>query len=298
MRGVASWVVFPVVMAGTIAAAVALIPSLGAPRAVVVTQTGAAVCIILSEIFLPHRRAWKRSHGDVRTDLIHAAVSGIGTTQLARPLVNLVVAGFASWLAARVGGALWPVGWPLALQLCLALVVAELPQYWLHRVQHEHPALWRFHAVHHSAPRLYWLNAARFHPIDLLLLYVVGYVPLVALGCPQDVIFLFALFDSVFGMLQHANIQVRLGALNRLFSMAEPHRWHHSRTLTEANSNYGSNLLVWDLVFGTYFLPTDRTPPRDIGIADMPDFPQGYLAQLAAPFRWASMRRDGALKQP
>jgi sterol desaturase/sphingolipid hydroxylase (fatty acid hydroxylase superfamily) len=58
----------------------------------------------------------------------------------------------------------------------------------------------------------------------------------------------------------------------------------------EANTNYGSNLIVWDLVFGTFFLPRDREPPDAIGIADMPDFPRGYLAQLAAPFQWARLR--------
>jgi sterol desaturase/sphingolipid hydroxylase (fatty acid hydroxylase superfamily) len=115
-------------------------------------------------------------------------------------------------------------------------------------------------------------------------------VPLVVLGCPGDVILLFALFDGVFGMLQHCNVAVRLGPLNRIFSMAEPHRWHHSRTLVEANANYGSNLIVWDLVFGTFFLPQDREPPAAIGIAGMEHFPRSYLAQLATPFRWQRLR--------
>ena len=105
---------------------------------------------------------------------------------------------------------------------------------------------------------------------------------------------LFALFDAVFGMLQHCNVDVRLGWLNRVFSMAEAHRWHHSRTIREANTNYGSNLIVWDLVFGTFFLPSDREPPQEIGIADMPGFPTGYLGQLASPFRWRALPRVSA----
>src|SRR6185369_10374642 len=100
------------------------------------------------------------------------------------------------------------------------------------------------------------------------LLYLLGYLPLIALGAPPIVIMLFTLFDAVFGMLQHANLDMRLGPLNYAFSAAEPHRWHHSRTLAEANTNYGSNLIVWDLVFGTFYLPSDREPPAAIGIAD------------------------------
>jgi sterol desaturase/sphingolipid hydroxylase (fatty acid hydroxylase superfamily) len=209
-------------------------------------------------------------------------------------MVRVAGALVAGWLAETIGLRLWPTGWPLAAQLGLALVIAELPQYWLHRLQHEQDWLWRFHAVHHAAPRLYWLNAARFHPVDIWLLYVVGYTPLVILGCPAEVIALFALFDAVFGMLQHANIEIRLGPLNRVFSAAEPHRWHHSRTIREANNNYGSNLIIWDLVFGTFFLPPDREPPTAIGIADLPAFPTGYLAQLAAPFRWRTVKREAA----
>lgn len=290
----AQWLVFPTILGGTIALAIALIAPLGAAVAVAVAQTAGLLAIAAAERVWPHRPAWNRSHGDVGTDALHAVFSGLGTTQLMRP-VALYLGGLgAAALSGAVGARLWPAAWPLPAQLALALVVAEFPQYWLHRWQHRYEGLWRFHAVHHSAPRLYWLNAARFHPLDLGLLYLVGYLPLVLLGCGEEVILLFALFDGVFGMLQHSNVAVRLGPLNWIFSMAEPHRWHHSRTLVEANTNYGSNLIVWDLVFGTFFLPRDREPPEAIGIAGLPDFPRGYLAQLAAPFRWARLRAGAA----
>jgi sterol desaturase/sphingolipid hydroxylase (fatty acid hydroxylase superfamily) len=281
-------------MGGSLAAALLLLPALGAPLAVALVQASAVLAVALLERVLPFRPAWNRSHGDLRTDAVHAAVSGIGTARIVLPGAKIVGALLGARLASMLGGSVWPAGWSLLAQLALALVVAELAQYWWHRLQHEHDLLWRFHAVHHSAPRLYWLNAARFHPLDLGILYAVGILPLVALGCPEDVILLFALFDGVFGLLQHCNIDVRLGALNRVFSMAEPHRWHHSRTIAEANSNYGSNLILWDLVFGTFFLPHERRAPAEIGIAGMPAFPSRYLAQLASPFRWRHVRREAA----
>jgi sterol desaturase/sphingolipid hydroxylase (fatty acid hydroxylase superfamily) len=88
-------------------------------------------------------------------------------------------------------------------------------------------------------------------------------------------------------------VRVRLGPLNYLFSMAELHRWHHARDLHEANTNYGSNLIVWDLVFGTFYWPRDRQPPEDIGIPDLPAFPQGYWGQLLSPFRWRAIQSGG-----
>jgi sterol desaturase/sphingolipid hydroxylase (fatty acid hydroxylase superfamily) len=282
------------ILGGALMLALALSGWVAMPAAVLTAQAAAVVAIALCERVFPYLPQWNRSHGDLRTDVVHAIVSALGTAELVRPLILVAGAVAAGALSQAFGMSLWPSDWPLLVQLGLALVVAELPQYWLHRWQHEHDRLWRFHATHHSAPRLYWLNAARFHPLDLGLLYLVGYVPLVVMGCPPDVILLFALFDAVFGMLQHSNIDVRLGPLNHVFSMAEPHRWHHSRVLEEANSNYGSNLIVWDVVFGTFFLPSGRHPPVSIGIGDMPAFPTGYLAQLASPFRWGRVKREAA----
>lgn len=282
---------FSLILGGTLGLALLLLPRLGAPLTLVVAQGAGAVAVAIAERLRPFRAAWSRSHGDLATDVAHVMVSGGGIAQLARPLAAALGVAIAGALSRHLGLDLWPRAWPLLAQLALALVIAELPQYWLHRWQHEHDWLWRFHAVHHSAPRLYWLNAARFHPVDLGLLYLVGYVPLIALGCPEETIMLFALFDAVFGMLQHCNVDVRLGWLNHVFSMAEPHRWHHSRVLEEANTNYGSNLIVWDLAFGSFFLPADRQPPAAIGIADMPAFPQTWAAQMAAPFRWRALPR-------
>jgi sterol desaturase/sphingolipid hydroxylase (fatty acid hydroxylase superfamily) len=191
-----------------------------------------------------------------------------------------------------IGFALWPMQWPLLLQLLLALVLAELPKYWLHRLEHEWPPLWRIHATHHSAERLYWLNAGRFHPFDLGLDHLVGAGLLILLGCGAPVVALFVLVGSVHGVFQHANLPLRCGPLNWFFSMAELHRWHHNLSPELANHNYGQNLIIWDVVFGTRYLPADVLPTDEIGIRDLPRFPEGLLANLLVPFRWARVARE------
>jgi sterol desaturase/sphingolipid hydroxylase (fatty acid hydroxylase superfamily) len=263
---------------------------LGAPIATTLAIGGGVLAIVASEWVWPHERTWLRSHGDVTTDILHGSFSDYVCKQLVRAVTQGVSVLLAGMLATRFGGGLWPVAWPLVLQLALALLVVELAQYWLHRAEHHWDGLWRFHATHHSAPRLYWLNAARLHPVDAALLYLTSFTLLVVLGCPPIVIALFAVFDAVFGVIQHANIHLPLGPLSWVFSTPELHRWHHSRVLEEANANYGSNLIVWDLVFGSFFLPRDRRPPIDIGVADMPGFPQDYWGQLVSPFRLRSLR--------
>jgi len=46
---------------------------------------------------------------------------------------------------------------------------------------------------------------------------------------------------------------MRFGVLNYLFNTPGLHRWHHSRDQREGNKNYGENLMIWDLIFRTYF---------------------------------------------
>ena len=258
-----------------------------------VPAVGSALLILVLERIVPHQRDWLRSRGDVKVDLAHL-VSVSLTSAAVQPLVVLAALPVAAWLSERVGLGLWPDGWPWAAQLVLALVAAELPKYWFHRLEHEHDLLWRIHATHHSAPRLYWLNAARFHPIDIFADGLLGGVTLVALGAGPEVLALFALVSGVHGFFQHANLCLRLGPLNYFFSMAELHRWHHSKTLVEANHNYGQNVIVWDLVFGTFFWPRDREPPESIGIPDLPAFPMTFWRQLASPFAWARIKRASA----
>lgn len=80
--------------------------------------------------------------------------------------------------------------------------------------------------------------------------------------------------------------------MNYVFSMAELHRWHHSLRLKEANANYGNNIILWDIVFGTFFHPRDRDASEAVGLSNMPDFPRDYLGQILSPFKWRRYQRD------
>jgi sterol desaturase/sphingolipid hydroxylase (fatty acid hydroxylase superfamily) len=276
---------FPVVLGAALLAGAALVARGGEPTLVL---GASALIVFVAERRWPHLASWQRSHRDVAVDLAHVVSVSAASFATAHFVPPLLVP-LASALAPLGTAALWPNNWHPLAQLPLALVVAEFFQYWSHRLSHEWGPLWRLHATHHSAPRLYFLNAARFHPLDIVIDTTAGLIPLVALGCPAPVQALFALFAAVFGYLQHSNVRVALGPLNLVFSMAELHRWHHAKDLREANTNYGSNLIVWDLVFGTYFWPRDRKPPEEIGIPNLAAFPQTYWAQLASPFRWRAI---------
>ena len=288
LLSVFEWTIFPLIAGGgTVAAIWAIEAGYGPLRVYIVVQGLAVVTVALLARVVPYSRAWLSYQGDVPADAGHSVVSAVLVPELLKPFIHAAGIATAAWMAAQLGTGLWPEPWPLVAQLALALVVGEFGQYWVHRLEHERPWLWRFHATHHSAPRLYWLNAGRFHPVDYLFLYIAWYWVRVAAGAGIEVIALFSWFTAIHGIFQHCNLPVRLGPLNWVFSMAELHRWHHSRTIEESNANYGATMIVWDIVFGTRFLPHDRRPPEQIGIADLPNFPGGYFAQLLSPLRWS-----------
>lgn len=284
LRTALSVVAYPAVMAGNLGAALVGLRAGVSPALLVVALTGsAALAAFLLERLLPYRAAWGRSRGDVTVDLVFNLLSA-GSAELARPLAAFLCGALAHRLALSLGASPWPTRWPLLAQLPLALVLGELGVYWVHRIQHGGGLLWRLHAIHHSVPRMYWLNNGRNHPLDVLLSVTLLLLPLTLLGAGADVLALVSIFSTTHSFFQHSNIDLRLGPLNWILSAAEVHRFHHSRVLAESNANYGQNLLVWDLCFGTRRVPRDRPPPEDVGLHGAAPFPTGILGQLAAPF--------------
>jgi sterol desaturase/sphingolipid hydroxylase (fatty acid hydroxylase superfamily) len=67
------------------------------------------------------------------------------------------------------------------------------------------------------------------------------------------------------------------------------HRWHHTMPDEGGNSNFAPTFAFWDVLFGTFYMPPGRLPAR-YGVDD-PQFPAGFLKQLAYPF---IRRRDPA----
>lgn len=275
--------IVPCVLLASYAATAALLAcGWTAAIAVAIVNVAVALAIAVLERALPYRREWNASHGDVKTDVLHLVFAMLPVPALFRAAAIGALTAASIFLAARLGTPLWPSSWPMPAQVGLALVVAELGQYWAHRCSHERAALWRLHEVHHSVERLYWLNAGRFHPLDTLLQHAAEMAPLVVLGANDRVLALFTVLTSANGLLRHANVDMRFGPLSWILSTADLHRWHHSREIEESNANYGANLVVWDVVFRTRRVPR-AAGPETLGLRAA-GYPRTFLALLAAPF--------------
>jgi ornithine lipid hydroxylase len=275
--------IYPLVMGGAFAL-FAVLRAVGVPLAssTYLTIVTAALTVAGLERALPYRADWRPEPDEFKTDL-----GFIAAVQVAFPPIMSFA--FTTMLVEPVRGlglvttALWPYAWPIWLQVVSMVLVVDLMRYWLHRASHQSDLLWRLHAVHHSVGRLYWLNTSRFHLVEKALQMLCDSLPFLLMGVRPEVLSLYYVTYATNGFLQHSNIDLRYGFLNYIVGSAETHRWHHSREPRESNNNYGSTLVVWDLAFGTWFLPKGRSVER-LGLREA-SYPRSFFGLLRAPFQ-------------
>lgn len=240
--------------------------------------------LALLERWVPFRDTWNDYEKDWIEDLIYALVTILVPT-LAELVAIYGIVYLANWL---VGTQNLVSEQHFALQLLLALLVSGFFPYWYHRLSHEKSEfLWKIHSIHHSPEKLYWLNGFRFHPVNTFLNAFLGLFPLLLLGIDPKIVILTGFINNYVGIANHANVDFRLGIFNFIFNMSEIHRWHHSAELKEGNHNYsGSALVIWDLIFGTFYLPGKKLGKVGLFSQSRKYFPyRSILRQLAYPIR-------------
>jgi len=278
--------IYPVVLFGSCGlAAIGLLSGAGVIATVVPTIGVAMLTLTLLERRMPYAAAWQPNARTVRIDIIHSLVSAT----IASPLVRISSIAVAAWLggelSAWLGMSLWPTSLPLVLQVALALAIADFGAYSGHRFMHATALGWRLHAVHHTPTQLYAVAAGRSHPFNALLTMTCESVPVILLGITPDAFALLATFKAINGLLQHSNVAMNPGPLSYVIATCDVHRFHHAADFEESNTNFGNTTMLWDHVFGTFYLP-HRQPSATIGIADA-DIPESYAAHLLTPFRLA-----------
>lgn len=155
---------------------------------------------------------------------------------------------------------------PIWATIPLALIVAELGAYWVHRWCHRSRWLWQFHAIHHTPEHLDWLANTRAHPVDMVLTRLGGLVPVYLLGLDMGggqsggmVPVIVTLVGTVWSFLVHANVRWRFGWLEQVIATPAFHHWHHTND-AHRDRNFSATLPVIDRLFGTLHLP-DHWPP-------------------------------------
>ncbi|MBP0483255.1 sterol desaturase family protein [Sagittula salina] len=215
---------------------------------------------------------------DIQLFVVGRILALLGAFQLAA-----VGTAMAALTISLLGGQITEVdrvpGWAIGL---LLLVASDFAVYWVHRVHHENPALWPFHAVHHSAEVMTPVTVYRKHPFyDLLSSALKG----VLIGVTQGVLLSFFVshisvplllgvnvfylaFNAVTANLRHTHVWLSFGrVLEHVFISPAQHQVHHSSALKHYNKNYGEVLALWDWMFGTLYI-CEREEALTFGVGD------------------------------
>jgi sterol desaturase/sphingolipid hydroxylase (fatty acid hydroxylase superfamily) len=172
---------------------------------------------------------------------------------------------------------------PYVLELFVAVLVADLAQYAAHRVYHEVPFMWRFHAVHHSTRTLDWLAGSRLHIVELLITRVAVLGVLFVLGFSKAVLDAYIIIVGFQAVLIHSNVKLPWGWLRYIIVTPDFHHWHHSSDTEAIDKNYAAHFSFIDYAFGTAVRGVGKRLPENYGILDN-DMPGTFLAQQAYPF--------------
>jgi lathosterol oxidase len=169
---------------------------------------------------------------------------------------------------------------PWLLQFFLAVVVADLAEYFIHLALHKVPFLWRFHAVHHSSKALDWIAGSRSHFVDDTLVRGSVLVPLM-LGFSQSIILAYLIFVTLHATWTHCNFGPNAKWLEKFLVMPRYHHWHHTSQKEGIDKNFAIHFPWIDKLFGTYYYPDQW--PESYGL-DGEEIARGFVAQTIEPF--------------
>jgi sterol desaturase/sphingolipid hydroxylase (fatty acid hydroxylase superfamily) len=208
-------------------------------------------------------------------------------------LLVSVAALAAVWL--RPAGLLTAMRWPMWAQVVVGIVILDFSTgYLAHRTMHMWSPMWRFHQVHHSDDFVDVTTTFRTHPVETLWRFMFAIVPIWLFGVPALAVVVQRLLQATNGVIEHANIRL-WAPLDRALSLVwvtpNVHKIHHSRQVSETNSNYANLLTLYDRVLGTY-TPAARADTVVYGLHDARRLAEApFPGLLTLPFDPASGAR-------
>lgn len=140
----------------------------------------------------------------------------------------------------------------IAVAYALLFLGVEFCYYWFHRASHRVRWLWATHSVHHSATRFNLSAAIRLGWTGQLTGAFVFFLPLAWIGFHPLAIGAMIGVGLLYQFFLHTSIDVHLGPFEWVLNTPRHHRVHHASNEGCLDRNYGSTLIIWDRLFGTF----------------------------------------------
>ena len=236
-------------------------------------------------LFLPLERLFRRVEQTVfrfewREDLFYFFISSIMVQSLTflTMLPATTILSFSSLSELQA----WVASQPLWLQFLEIMFLTDLVQYWVHRLFHQVPFLWKFHAVHHSARAMDWLAGSRMHLVEIICLRGITIIPMYFLGFQEPAIYAYIIVVYLYATYIHANLRFDVEWLKPIMVTPRFHHWHHGVEKEAIDVNFSIHFPIFDRLFGTYYMPKNKWP-SGYGVGGHP-VPSGFFKQMIYPF--------------
>jgi len=251
---------------------------------------GSTLIFIFIEKLIPHRKKQAILRPQWQGDLNHFFVNHllVGIVLL---ITNVFIHKTFAWAVYEDVQA-FINQMPFIAQLFCIVLIADLAQYVTHRLYHEVPVLWRFHAVHHSAKHMDWLAGSRQHILELIVTRSLVLTPIFLLGFSKDVIDIYVIIVGLQAVFNHANVQLKFGWLKYIIVTPQFHHWHHSSDDAAIDRNYAAHFAFLDYLFGTAVKGQTQWPEHYGVVGDY--VPNGMYKQQLFPFKsvWRMLRKQ------
>jgi sterol desaturase/sphingolipid hydroxylase (fatty acid hydroxylase superfamily) len=148
---------------------------------------------------------------------------------------------------------------PATLVWIFGLFAWDFSFYWMHRLHHRVPVLWRVHAIHHEGQH-FNLSLGVRNAWYSSLTSAIFTAPLAILGLPAEI---FVVVSSIHYSVQFYNHTALLGSsgwLERWLITPAHHRVHHAMAPIYLNRNFGGTFLCWDHWFGSFQAIDSQVP--------------------------------------
>ncbi len=172
----------------------------------------------------------------------------------------------------------------------VSVLLLDMAIYWQHRIFHIVPIFWRLHRLHHSDIEYDVTTGVRFHPIEIMLSYLLKLLLILIIGVPVIGVIIFEIILNSAAMFNHGNLKVPVKLdyyLRKIIVTPDMHRVHHSIRQGEMHKNFGFNISIWDHVFKSYKdQPQDGHVDMLIGLDEFRDLKDQTLTNLMQqPFK-------------
>ena len=174
---------------------------------------------------------------------------------------------------------------PVWSQYLILFVLVDFSQWLAHFLLHRINFFWQFHKIHHAQETLGFASTRHFHFFEFFILKPFLFMPMKLIGYSATDYFLSHMWFGYFlTFYSHCNIKWSWGFLNYIIINPETHYWHHSKNIPgRYGVNFSSILNIWDLMFGTFYLPKDKNLQPELGIPNN-NVPTSFFGQLWFPF--------------